>query len=224
MPFREYASAVTTVPTPIEFGPPDMGGSLAMRAAREPDASLTLTRPTPAAAFRAARRMFLRGERVDMQALASQLGVSRTTLYRWTGDRNQLLSDVLWSLSNDVFEQAKADHPAHTGAERLLAIFRQHVGVLVSARALQVFLQQETQAALRILTSHEGGVHQRTVNALAELYREEAQSGSFSPRADVDSVAFAVVRVTEGFIYNDAIAAVEPQVERAAAIVALLLE
>jgi hypothetical protein len=29
--------------------------------------------------------------------------------------------------------------------------------------------------------------------------------------------------VTEGFIYNDAIAAIEPQVDRAASIVALLL-
>lgn len=35
---------------------------------------------------------------------------------------------------------------------------------------------------------------------------------------------YAVVRITEGFIYNDAIVAVEPEVERAASIVALLLE
>ena len=159
-----------------------------------------------------------------MQALAAEAGVSRATLYRWTGPREQLLSDVLWSLSNEIFEQAKADHPAHTGAERLLAIFRQHVGTLVRARPLQVFLQQETQAALRILTSREGGVQPRTVSALAALYREEAEAGSFSPRADIDSLAYAVVRVTEGFIYNDAITAIEPQVERAAAIVALLLD
>jgi hypothetical protein len=31
------------------------------------------------------------------------------------------------------------------------------------------------------------------------------------------------VRITEGFIYNDAIAAVEPAIERAEAVVALLL-
>lgn len=213
-----YPRAISTVSTP-------RASSAALRAARDPDAQLTLTRATPAAAFHAATRMYLRGQRVDMQALAAELGVSRATLYRWTGDREQLLSDVLWSLSNDIFERAKADHPRHTGAKRLLAIFRQHVGALVGARPLHVFLQQETQAALRILTSERGSVQPRTVQALAALYREEQEVGAFTPRADVDSLAYAVVRVTEGFIYNDAIVSLQPAaVERAASIVSLLLE
>lgn len=201
-----------------------LDGSLALQAARRSDPEVATARATPAAAFRAARRMYLRGERLDMQRLASELDVSRATLYRWTGHRDQLLSDVLWSLSDDLFEQAKADNPRHTGAKRLLAIFRQHVGALVVARPLHVFLQQETNAALRILTSRDGGVQGRTVAKLAELYREEQEAGAFKPRADVTSLAYAVVRVTEGFIYNDAIVAVEPEVERAASVVALLLE
>lgn len=201
-----------------------MAGSLALQAARRPDTDLATTRATPAAAFRAARRTYLRGERLDMQRLAADLGISRATLYRWTGQRDQLLGDVLWSLSDDIFEQAKRDHSKHTGAKRLLAIFRQHVGALVAAEPLEVFLKQETHAALRILTSRSGGVQPRTVSRLAALYREEAELGPFRPRADVTSLAYAVVRVTEGFIYNDAILAVEPQVERAASIVALLLE
>jgi AcrR family transcriptional regulator len=208
----------------IELHSADLDGSLALQASRDPDAQLTQTRATPAAVFRMARRTYLQGRRVDMQALASEAGVSRATLYRWTGPREQLLSDVLWSLSNQIFEQAKADNPAHTGAKRLLAIFRQHVDALVHAQPLHTFLRQETHAALRILTSQEGGVQPRTVTALAALYREEADADAFSPRADIDSLAYAVVRVTEGFIYNDAIAAIEPQVERAASIVALLLE
>jgi AcrR family transcriptional regulator len=202
----------------------ELGESLALTAARRADVELTRTRPTPAAAFAAARRMYLQGRRVDMQALAGELEVSRTTLYRWTGQREQLLSDVLWSLSDDIFEQAKADHPEHTGPERLLAIFRQHVGALVAARPLHIFLQQETQAALRILTSPEGGVQSRTVWKLAELYREEQAAGAFRPRIDPAALAYAVVRVTEGFIYNDALLTVEPEVEHAASIVRLLLE
>jgi AcrR family transcriptional regulator len=210
--------------TPHGLVAPVPPGSLALRAALDADAELSRTRATPAAAFRAARRMYLEGRRLDMQALAAELGVARATLYRWTGHRDQLLSDVLWSLSDEIFEEAKADHPDHTGPERLLAIFRQHVGALVRARPLQVFLQQETHAALRILTSRDGGVQPRTVSRLAELYREEQDAGAFQPRADVVSLAYAVVRVTEGFIYNDAIVALEPEVDRAAAIVALLLE
>jgi AcrR family transcriptional regulator len=212
---------MSAAPIPL-VEPTSVHGSPALRAAR--DSERTPARATPAAAFYAARRMFLQGRRLDMQALAAELGVSRATIYRWTGHRDQLLSDVLWTLSDDIFEEARADHAEHTGADRLLAIFRQYLGVLVQARPLHVFLQQETHAALRILTSREGGVHPRTVLALAELLREEQEAGAFAPKSDLDSLAYAVVRVTEGFIYNDAIVAIEPEVERAAGIVALLLE
>ena len=203
-------------------GAPVPVGSPALLAAREGGADLQ-TRATPAAAFRAARRMFLRCQRVDMRALARELGVSRGTLYRWTGDRDQLLSDVLWSLSDNVFEQAKLATSEFQGRERLLAIFRHHLQTLTDARPLSHFLQQETHAALRILTARDGGVHSRTVQKLAALYGEEQQAGHFEPSVPVDTLAYAVVRVTEGFIYNDAVARMEPELERAIAIVSLLL-
>jgi AcrR family transcriptional regulator len=197
-------------------------GSLALREARGGGPDLK-SRATPAAAFRAARRTFLRCERLDMRALALELGISRATLYRWTGDRDTLLSDVLWSLSDDVFEQAKQATVQLRGTERLLAVFRRHVEVLIEARPLRMFLRQETHAALRILTARDGLVQPRTIQKLAELYREEQEAGNFQPAVDVDTLAYAVVRVTEGFIYNDAVVAVEPELERAAAIVSLLL-
>jgi Tetracyclin repressor-like, C-terminal domain len=215
---------VSALPSRSELDLPDPQESLALRASRDAHAALTRTSATPAAAFRAARRMYLQGQRVDMRALAAELDISRDTLYRWTGHRDQLLADVVWSLSDEVFERAKADHAEHTGRDRLLAIFSQHVGVLVKAEPLHTFLQQETHAALRILTSPDGGVQPRTVRKLADLYLEEQAAGAFQPRIDAAALAYAVVRVTEGFIYNDAIATVEPAVERAAQIVALLLE
>jgi len=215
---------MSALPSPAEISLPDPHESLALKASRDSRAVLTRTQATPAAAFRAARRMYLQGQRVDMRALAAELDISRATLYRWTGHRDQLLADVLWSLSDEIFERAKADHPEHTGRDRLLAIFRQHVGALVEAEPLRIFLQQETHAALRILTSPEGGVQPRTVRKLADLYLEEQAAGAFQPPIDPTALAYAVVRVTEGFIYNDAIATVEPAVERAAHIVELLLD
>ena len=84
-------------------------------------------------------------------------------------------------------------------------------------------MRRETQTALRILTSRHGSVNARTIARLAALYRSEQEAGHFAPRADIDTLAFAVVCLTESFIYNDARAAVEPEVDRAAAVVALLL-
>ena len=217
-----YAANMNGLPRRVEWAIPPKE-SLALSAVREVNAEATRTRATPAGAFRAARRMYLQGRRLDMRTLAGELGISRATLYRWTGRRDQLLADVLWSLSDEIFEQAKADHPEHTGTKRLLAIFRQHVGALIAAEPLRIFLQQETHAALRILTSPEGGVQSRTVWKLTELYREEQEVGAFQPRIDPAALAYAVVRVTEGFIYNDAITTIEPELERASRIVALLL-
>src|SRR5262245_25508423 len=55
--------------------------------------------PLPEDVLHAARRRFLRGERVDMNDLAREVGIGRATLYRWVGSRDQLLGEVLWSLA-----------------------------------------------------------------------------------------------------------------------------
>jgi AcrR family transcriptional regulator len=214
--------------TPTPLSPSDAArdrptGSEAFAAFLRRDPLRTQDRATPAGAFYAARGRYLAGRRIDMQALAAELGVSRPTLYRWTGGREQLLSDVLFSFSDASFQRAKRATAHLSGPERLIASFRVHVEALVTAGPLAMFLQQETQAALRILTSRNSTVQIRTVSRLAELYREEQETGAFAPPTDVDTLAYAVVKVTEAFIYNDAIVAVEPEVDRAAAIVALLI-
>src|SRR3954468_17932201 len=50
-------------------------------------------------AQRLARRRFLAPERLDMSALAQELGVNRVTLYRWVGSRDKLLAEVAWALA-----------------------------------------------------------------------------------------------------------------------------
>jgi AcrR family transcriptional regulator len=200
-----------------------LGGSRAYRDSRRLAPGQAPAPATPAAAFHLARRRFLAGERLDMRALADDLGVSRQTLYRWTGPREELLADVLFALSDASFQHAIRETAELAGPERLLAVFRSHVTAIVTSRPLQGFLRRETHTALRILTARAGSVNSRTIRRLAALYRAEQASGQFTPRADIDTLAFAVVCLTESFIYNDASAAIEPEVERAAAVVALLL-
>jgi hypothetical protein len=88
---------------------------------------------------------------------------------------------------------------------------------------MRAFVRQETQTALRIITARHGSLNPRTVARLAALYRAEAQTGRFTPGADVETLAFAVVCLAESFIYQDDEVAPEPEVDRAAAVVALLL-
>ena len=67
-----------------------------------------MARPTAEDAFRLARRRFLAAERVDMTAMAEELGVNRVTLYRWVGSREQLLVEVVWSLASVTLERIDA--------------------------------------------------------------------------------------------------------------------
>src|SRR5256885_16915165 len=99
------------VTDPLGIDAPATAESPALREAHDADGALTRTRPTPAAAFHAARRMFLKGRRVDMRALAAELGISRPTLYRWTGPRERQLSDVTWPLPEATFQTAMHHHP-----------------------------------------------------------------------------------------------------------------
>jgi len=198
--------------------------SPALLAAQQGNPQLTITRATPAAAFTLARQHYLAGRRLDMQALAGELGVSRATLYRWCGQRERLLGDILWSLSDELAQRARRNHPEHTGQTRILAVFREHVGAIVASRALRTFLRQETHVALRILTSSAGSVQPRVIESFVGLLAEEVSAGSFVAKTDLYTLAYAVVRVTEGFIYNDAIADLRPEVERAARVVELLLD
>src|SRR4029453_7830235 len=78
-------------------------------------------RPTPPDAFKLARRRFLAAERVDMSALADELQINRVTLYRWVGSREQLLVEILWSLTLGNLASVRAE-VRETGSERVVQV------------------------------------------------------------------------------------------------------
>src|SRR4029453_10213562 len=57
----------------------------------------------------AATGCYLRGEPLDMSALAAQLGIGRATLYRWVGNREELLARVIAETSERTFRAAVKD-------------------------------------------------------------------------------------------------------------------
>src|SRR4051812_6593676 len=100
---------------------------------------------------------YLRGRRIDIRAIAGELGVGRTTIYRWFGAREDLVGTVVALAAEDVLARIEAAAKGH-GAERLLEIFDRFNRALADAPALRSFLEQERETALRIITSGEGTV------------------------------------------------------------------
>lgn len=176
----------------------------------------------PQDAYAAATRTYLAGERLDMRELAGELAISRTTLYRWTGGRERLLQDVIWALSERAIADIWTTTSRRRGARRLREALRRYVETIVASEALHAFLRNETSVALRLLTSR-GPFQDRLVGEVRRLLDDEAARGTWTPRADTGLLAYAVVRLIEGFVYNDAIVEREPAVDEALAVIDLLL-
>jgi AcrR family transcriptional regulator len=174
-------------------------------------------RVTPADAFAAARETYLAGRRLDMRELAENLGVGRTTLYRWCGDRQQLLKDVVWSIAEGWIDQTERATRRLHGRARVRESVRMFNRMVAGDPALKAFLRNETHAALRVVTASGDGttVHDRVVATLVTLIEYENQREDMGLRARPEIVASTIVRVMESFIYNDAIAAVDPRLDDA---------
>src|SRR5436190_10527043 len=65
---------------------------------------------------------YLRGRRIDVSAIAGELGVGRTTIYRWFGTREDLVGTVVARAAEDVLARIEAAVKGR-GPERLLEIF-----------------------------------------------------------------------------------------------------
>jgi AcrR family transcriptional regulator len=168
----------------------------------------------------AALATYLHGKRVDVQAIAAELGLGRTTIYRWFGSREGLLGEVVVRAAEPLFDEARAGARGRGGAALLDTFDRINQG-LATAPALRSFLENERDA-LRILTSSGGPVQPRMVARIQGYIEAETRRG-FRPPVDPATLAYAIVRLAEAFLFNDATAAVRGDVDRLREIEAALL-
>jgi AcrR family transcriptional regulator len=145
---------------------------------------------------------YLRGRRVDVQAIAAELGLGRTTIYRWFGSREGLLGEVIVLAGEPLVEAARAEAVGHGGA-KLLDTFDRINRSLAEASALRWFVEQERDA-LRILTASTGIVQPRMVERITALIEDEVRAGTYEPPVDPGTLGYAIVRLAEAFLYNDA--------------------
>ncbi len=156
-------------------------------------------------------------KRLDMQGLADTLGVSRATLFRHVGGREQLLEKALWLLSEQSALTAsrrwEAERPAHAlhapGTGR-------HLNAIVSeSRGLRRLFDEEPALTLRVLTDPGGRVQTGMVTFVANLLRRDVAEFGLVPVIEPEALAYALVRLGESFLYSDVIAERQPDVEAA---------
>jgi AcrR family transcriptional regulator len=184
-------------------------------------------RGRPATASRAdvlrlVREQYQEGQRVDLTVVAARLGLSRATIYRWFGSREALIGQVIAD-ELEVLIALKRRSVRRRGALGLLEVFDRINRSLAHSTALRRFLEQETGAALRLLTSSSGAVQHRAVASVERLIKAEAAAAAYDPPAEPNTLAYAIVRLAEAFLYNDAVVGIRGDHQRLREVQAALL-
>lgn len=170
-----------------------------------------------------ARRRFLRGSRLDMRELAADLEISRATLYRWVGDRERLLGEILWSLGERGLAEARTAAEGATGVEWVVRFYSRFMQITSTFEPIRRFVEAEPDTALRVLTSRHGVQQQRLIEAVRQTLEEKAAAGELTLKLPAEDLAYVMVRVGESFIWREFITGEEPDISRAANVVRVLL-
>jgi AcrR family transcriptional regulator len=172
--------------------------------------------------LRAAMRRYLRGERIDVQSVAGELGLGRATIYRWFGDRDGLIGAVLVRAAEGLLEQSRAAARGK-GAERLLDTFDRYNRGVAGNAGLRRFVDAEREAAVRILTRGDGYFQPRLVALVANLIEDEVRAGEYEPPIEPATLAYAIVRLGEAFIYNETATGMRGDIDRLREVQGLVL-
>jgi hypothetical protein len=157
------------------------------------------------------------GRRLDTQQLAHELGISRTTLFRRAGSREELLSKALWQLTEYSltvaayrWEVERTDRELHTPGTG-----RHFNAILARTSGLRRLLDEEPAGTIRVVTDPRGRVQTGTIAFFAALIRRDITEFALKPLIDPDALAYALVRLGESFVYADLLAARQPDIDTA---------
>jgi AcrR family transcriptional regulator len=182
-------------------------------------------RPDALTAFALARGWYREGRRIEMQELAAELDVSRATLFRWVGSRDDLLGEILAADARLPLEVADREAGAaglHGGA-RVAAAMERFCELVLGAEHFRAMLQREPERALRVLTTRAGAVQGRLVSAVEYLIQREVDAGYLDAPMPLPDLAYLVVRILESFLYSDLIIGETPDPAKVGQAVAVLL-
>lgn len=179
-------------------------------------------KPDALTAFKLARRTFLAGKKVDMQDLLTELRVDRATLFRWVGNRDQLLAEVIWSLAEPTLRRGAAEAEG-TGLTRVVDAISRFVRAVTGAGFFAAYIRREPQRALRLLTTKATEFQHRLVAELETLLAEEKAASGVSYPLPIHDLAYVITRIAESYIYADLITGETPDADKAEAALTALL-
>lgn len=192
------------------------------RLQRQLQGAVKPVRTTPLDALTLARRKFLKGQPIDLKDLARELGVNRVTLYRWVGTYEMLLGEVLCTLADQAWQAACAS-ARKTDPDYAAKVLHRFLELIHGHEPFQRFVRTEGEFALKVATSKHSRVQASVMEHYRVLLEEQAKAGRLDLPRDLESLAYALVRISESFLYNDLITGHAPDLRKATRIIKALL-
>lgn len=170
------------------------------------------------AVVRQARDMLAANERLDMARLSEQFGVDRTTLFRWVGNRDRLLVEVLWSITEPLFRECVAAAEG-AGAVYISRVVGRWVAGTHRSAEFRAVVTRDSDKALRLFAARSGELRTRFRELIEALLRRE---GLDHPVA-LGELAELMTRVCDAYVWADLLAGDEPDAVGAQVAIGLLL-
>ncbi len=174
------------------------------------------------AVIRLGREVFVECQRLEMGDLAARLGISRITLYRWVGDRETLVSLVLWSLTEDLLRTAE-QRATENGEVVFFDAYRNFNRYLLRSTPLIHFIREEPQFALKALTRPDGVIRTNLEAAFRGMLEREVQRRGRPLELDPGTLAYVIICLGESYLYPPIVLHHDPDLAKAEEVVRLLL-
>jgi AcrR family transcriptional regulator len=169
----------------------------------------------------AARALLVETGELDMGGVAPRARVGRSSLYRRCGGREGLRELLVPWMAEVGWEQALREAGRRRGRSRCLAVLAAYTRLVADDPGLRRAIQADPERTLSLVTDHRRSVQPFVVDRVEKLLIDHVDD--LAVTMPLDQVAYAVVRLSESFVYADALAGREPDLDALAGLVALLL-
>ncbi|MEB3368959.1 QsdR family transcriptional regulator [Saccharopolyspora mangrovi] len=174
------------------------------------------------AVIAAATRHYLTCEPLDMSALAGELDIGRSTLYRLVGNREELIAAVLAEQTELTFHRTVKSHAEESGDGDVLEVLAQFMRAVINAEPLQALSKRDPLLFIRV-TLLPGPVEHTSTRLIADLLTREQAAGRLELTLPPEVLGQAIIRMCDAHLYAPLLGKPEPEIDTALDLAAALL-
>jgi AcrR family transcriptional regulator len=173
--------------------------------------------------LQAARQRYRCGQRIELTQLAAEQGIGRATAYRWFGDNDRLLAEILAERIRENFAVLLRENAGKVGRDKVLSVVEGFLRYAARSERLESLLRSDQRRILKILATSSHGVQQMVVELFEHLLGDEQAAGHIFVGVPNHTLAYGIVRLIEAYLYTDGLTGETRDIDTAVQLIGLLV-